>query len=123
MIITKDFLEKNNVCREGILWFKRNFKTPIDFDKVEIIGDYKSYISWLEEELKVKREYDKNGNKIKEIWPSGVIYEYEYDESGNIIKEIWPSGDIYKWEYDYDERGNLIELKENRKIILKIKYL
>ena len=152
MIITKDLLKKGNACEEGILWFERNFKISIDLDKVVIKGDYKGYIFWIKEELelglglglkkkydkngnmikkiyqngniyKFKYEYDKNGNMIKRICPSGDIWKYEYDKNGNMIKKIYPDGYTYEWKYKYDKNNNLTELKENGKIILKIKYL
>ncbi len=42
----------------------------------DIIGNiYKDYID------ECKYEYDKNGNKIKEIDSSGNIHRYEYDEN------------------------------------------
>jgi YD repeat-containing protein len=124
MLITLDWLKQHQACQHGIDWYKRNFKQPIDTDKVEIIGDYNDYFRWIKITLKCKHEYDDRNNLIKKIFPDDDVYQYEYDDRNNLIKMIYPDGNIckYQYKYKYNIHGNLTELYYNNELILEIKY-
>jgi YD repeat-containing protein len=112
MLITLDWLKQHHACQHGIDWYERNFKQPIDTDKIEIIGDYNDYFRWIKITLKCKHEYDDKNNRIKEIDSDGDVWQYEYDDRNNRIKIIFSNSNII--QYEYDNRNNLIkEIRPN----------
>ncbi|AZR72261.1 hypothetical protein BBF96_01915 [Anoxybacter fermentans] len=79
----------------------------------------KSVIRGDDLKYKVEYEYDKAGNKIKEIYPdiqgmpSGSnYYKYEYDGLGRLVKVIRPDGSYER--YGYDEIGNRTSVTNGR---------
>jgi YD repeat-containing protein len=140
MILTKEYLQKYEACQEAIDFFERNYPEGLDLDRWTIHGDFKNWVSWLNNCLRTTLQYDDHGNVIKKIYPNGDIYQweyddrenvikkidldgnvsqYEYDDRGNKIKEIYPNGDVYQWEYD---RGNRINIIISNKKFYQLKY-
>nr|WP_317356407.1 hypothetical protein [uncultured Tyzzerella sp.] len=68
--------------------------------------------------------YNKNGFKIEEQLPNGLITYYEYNEKDNLIKEWDNSGKEHK--YTYDEKGNVIKsvgkIDEEKDLIVLYEY-
>ncbi len=122
-VITVSFLQAHGACQEGIAFFERNFPETlfpqgIDLSKIKVTGDYNYYFHWLSE-LPICA-YDDKGNKIKEIYSDGDIYQYEYDEKGNMTKKIFPSG--YYIQYEYNTKGQVIKEINSNGHIYKYEY-
>ena len=105
MKLTKEFLEKNEACKEGIDFVINNniIDKTINLEKTK--GDYNSFIDWLK--LLPKRVFDQNNNMIKQVNPSGATTLREYDNNNNKIKEVYPNGDT--GSYEYDKNNNKIK--------------
>ena len=56
------------------------------------------------------REYDADGNLIKEYWSQTEWTEYEYDSYGRLLCKKTP---IHWEKYEYDEFGNLIRYEDS----------
>ena len=87
ILINKEFLERNNACKDGKEWWLRNGLENFPLNRLnEIEGDYKDYIHWLK--TLPLCEYDSRDNLIKETDPDGSIWTYEYDSQNNLIKHF-----------------------------------
>ena len=121
MILTKEYLEKVNVCKDAIDFFQRNFPDGLDLDKFEILGDFNNYISWLRNSLSIRYEYDSRDNMIKQIDPRENVWQWEYDSRGNKIKQINPNGCVYQWKYD--SRDNMVKQINPNGCVYQWKYI
>ncbi len=70
MFYTREILEANDACREGLVFWFLNKLDLIDIDLSKVEGDYKSYINWLKTSIN-RCEYDSEGNIIKKTRPKG----------------------------------------------------
>ncbi len=121
MILTKKLLIQWNACEEGIDFCQRNKLFGFDLSRiVEIKGDYNNFMYWLKKQLKITREYDSNGNVIKDIFEDGDWYSYEYDIHGNCIKKNNFKDHWIEWEYD--EHGNQIKQEDFNRNWTKWEY-
>ena len=85
-ILSKELLHNWDACEEGIEFCERNKLFGFDLSRIdEVVGDYNNFINWLKNELKCKREYNSQGNKIKEETSDGYWFKWEYDSHGNMI--------------------------------------
>ncbi|WP_290773297.1 DNRLRE domain-containing protein [Anaerofustis sp.] len=70
-----------------------------------------------EKRIVTKYEYDKNDNKVKEIYQKGDYKTFIYDFEGKLIKEEHFTKDNHKVEdisYEYDLAGNSIKSVQNK---------
>lgn len=60
------------------------------------------------DEIETKNEFDEKGRRVHSTGPEGKEW-YEYDEKGNLIRVKDESGEIKnEYEYEYDENENLV---------------
>ena len=98
--LTVKLLKDLKACKSGIDFVKRNGLEGLSLDLLDKTrGDHEGFVSWLKEALSTEREYDTQGNKIKETDPNGDVWTYEYDTQGNTIKQTAPYGDVWTYEY------------------------
>ncbi len=71
--------------------------------------------------IEEKKEYDKNGNLIYQLYYNGTEKWYKYNSHGKKLyeKEL-PSG--YECWYEYDQKGNLIHSSDSKNWWVQYKY-
>jgi len=128
--ITKQWLIKQDACEEGMKWWIRNGLEGFPSNRLkDIKGDYKSYISWLVQNIR-GHTFDDNDNLIKismegfdGIFEKKYTYnednmlihtktsrnyteDYVYNEKGWLI--LFTDSNDFKVKYTHDERGNVV---------------
>lgn len=111
MILTTKILKNNNVCKNGISFFNRNFPNGLDLNKWKIYGDFYGYKQHLEDIILDNRHkvYNEIGKIIERTDDENCIRRYKYDEQNNLIEELFEDGNKISHQYKYDTKNNLIE--------------
>jgi len=105
MRLTEEFLKQRKACKEGIEFAKNYGLIGSDLNHIdEVKGDYNNFVSWLKNEVKSEKKYDKNGNLIYSKDSDGYWKESKYDENNNLI--YFKNSDGYWKESNYDENNN-----------------
>ena len=111
MKITKELLKKLEACEDGIAWAERNNLLPFDSDNIKNIkGDFKGYISWLENQL-IDITFDKNGNELIYKDSKGFSWKQTFDEKGNVLTHENANG--FSWRRMYDKKGNALSHQDS----------
>lgn len=60
--------------------------------------------------LVILHQYDKRGNRIRDMDSNGSVTRYEYDQNGKLVAKIISYGSLYY--YEYDSKGNMTYMAE-----------
>ncbi|MCV6631672.1 MAG: YD repeat-containing protein [Flavobacteriaceae bacterium] len=121
----KKFMYAENIDNNTAVKDSLYLATYIHDEKGVIIKIHDDYFSSLHDLIVSEEENPLVKNKIIEISYVNdpyMLFKKEYDEQGNIIKQI--ENDMFKYRYEYDNEGKLIKEWEfhRGKIFVKTTY-
>lgn len=112
--ITIKLLEELNACEEGIAFFKRNFKEPLDLNTTKIEGDFCSYFTWFCGKTD-RMHFTKKTISFLPYAPirRKILFTLNINEK-NQVESSYDYIGGGTTTYEYDERGNMVMRKSER---------
>jgi len=114
--ITKQLLERLNVCQSGIDFFLDNKLNKLNYSKIKQFNGCGNEVSWFNK-MKII-----SNTKNKTHFKNSNEYEWwvEYNEAGQETHYKDSSG--YEWWAEYNEAGILIKKYTKDKILFEVVF-